>query len=59
MDWSWRKYIAAKAGEESKRIGVGGAGGTRTRYLFNAIEALSLMSYSPTKKRTPEDVQEG
>ena len=27
----------------------GGAGGTRTRYLFNAIEALSQMSYSPTK----------
>ena len=26
----------------------GGAAGTRTPYLFNAIEALSLMSYSPT-----------
>ena len=26
---------------------VGGAGGTRTPYLFNAIEALSRMSYSP------------
>ncbi len=26
----------------------GGAGGNRTRYLFNAIEALSQMSYSPT-----------
>ena len=26
---------------------VGGAGGTRTPYLFNAIEALSQMSYSP------------
>ena len=26
----------------------GGAGGTRTPYLFNAIEALSQMSYSPT-----------
>ena len=25
----------------------GGAGGTRTPYLFNAIEALSQMSYSP------------
>ena len=25
-----------------------GAGGTRTPYLFNAIEALSQMSYSPT-----------
>ena len=24
-----------------------GAGGTRTPYLFNAIEALSQMSYSP------------
>ena len=28
--------------------GSGGAGGNRTRYLFNAIEALSQMSYSPT-----------
>ncbi|SVB79854.1 uncharacterized protein METZ01_LOCUS232708, partial [marine metagenome] len=26
----------------------GGAGGDRTPYLLNAIEALSLMSYSPT-----------
>ena len=26
---------------------IGGAGGTRTPYLFNAIEALSQMSYSP------------
>jgi hypothetical protein len=25
----------------------GGAGGVRTLYLFNAIEALSQMSYSP------------
>ena len=28
--------------------GGGGAAGTRTPYLFNAIEALSQMSYSPT-----------
>ncbi len=28
-------------------VPVGGAGGTRTPYLFNAIEALSQMSYSP------------
>ena len=27
---------------------LGGAAGTRTLYLFNAIEALSQMSYSPT-----------
>jgi hypothetical protein len=27
---------------------VGGAAGTRTLYLFNAIEALSRMSYSPS-----------
>ena len=27
----------------------GGAAGTRTPYLFNAIEALSQMSYSPTQ----------
>lgn len=26
---------------------AGGAGGIRTRYLFNAIEALSQLSYSP------------
>ena len=29
--------------------GSGGAAGTRTPYLFNAIEALSQMSYSPTQ----------
>ena len=29
---------------------VGGAAGTRTLYLFNAIEALSQMSYSPTRR---------
>ena len=29
-------------------VQFGGAGGTRTPYLFNAIEALSQMSYSPT-----------
>ena len=29
----------------------GGAAGTRTPYLFNAIEALSQMSYSPTEGR--------
>ena len=28
----------------------GGAEGTRTPYLFNAIESLSQMSYSPTKR---------
>ena len=28
---------------------LGGAGGTRTPCLFNAIEALSQMSYSPTR----------
>ena len=27
----------------------GGAGGTRTPYLFNAIEALSQLSYSPVE----------
>ncbi len=26
---------------------AGGAGGIRTLYLFNAIEALSQLSYSP------------
>ena len=33
--------------------GNGGAAGTRTPYLFNAIEALSQMSYSPTCTRWP------
>ena len=32
-------------------VNFGGAGGTRTPYLFNAIEALSQMSYSPTRNR--------
>jgi hypothetical protein len=30
----------------------GGAGENRTLYLFNAIEALSQMSYSPTQLQT-------
>ncbi len=33
-----------------REITSGGAGGTRTLYLFNAIEALSQMSYSPTRR---------
>jgi hypothetical protein len=32
-----------------RKVWTGGAGGTRTPYLFNAIEALSQMSYSPTQ----------
>ena len=31
----------------------GGAGGTRTPCLFNAIEALSQMSYSPSRAAGP------
>ena len=42
-----------KAGTENTNIERGtkggGAAGTRTPYLFNAIEALSQMSYSPTR----------
>ena len=34
--------------ERGARRNIGGAGGIRTRYLFNAIEALSRVSYSPT-----------
>ena len=34
---------------------IGGAGGTRTPYLFNAIEALSQMSYSPMRMTGRED----
>ena len=36
-------------------VNFGGAGGTRTPYLFNAIEALSQMSYSPTQNRGEPD----
>ncbi len=42
--------IALDSGVRSNRYG-GGAGGIRTPYLFNAIEALSLLSYSPTVGR--------
>ena len=34
-------------------VRVGGAEGTRTPYLFNAIEALSQLSYSPIFQRRP------
>ena len=37
-------------GGPSKFLQVGGAGGDRTLYLFNAIEALSQVSYSPNKQ---------
>ena len=30
-------------------VQYGGAGGDRTLYLFNAIEALSRVSYSPIR----------
>ena len=41
------------AGKVSSKemVVYGGAGGTRTLYLFNAIEALSQLSYSPTDRR--------
>ena len=51
----WKKDLGLiRAGGiiEAKRSlpeGNGGAAGTRTPYLFNAIEALSQMSYSPTQ----------
>ena len=37
----------------------GGAGGTRTRYLFNAIEALSRLSYSPTRNLNIAELPHG
>ena len=37
----------------------GGAGGTRTRYLFNAIEALSRLSYSPTQHTSVAELPKG
>ena len=43
------KEEVTKAARVDRGNNIGGAAGTRTPYLFNAIEALSLMSYSPTK----------
>ena len=48
--------------ERMGREGSCGAGGTRTPYLFNAIEALSQLSYSPTpakyiKGQTPAQLR--
>ena len=42
--------LQVKVKQKNLRVGEvipGGAGGIRTRYLFNAIEALSQLSYSP------------
>ena len=55
MRHEWDAYQRRSAtlqgnyGTLQDRVGMvsGGAGGTRTPYLFNAIEALSQMSYSP------------
>ena len=45
--------MSAKLNHISKTVlsivKFGGAGGTRTPYLFNAIEALSQLSYSPVE----------
>ena len=38
--------------KECDSVRHGGAGGARTLYLFNAIEALSQLSYSPTNSQT-------
>ena len=40
--------VALSGGVRSS-LRYGGAGGTRTPYLFNAIEALSQLSYSPVE----------
>ena len=34
------------------KTGIGGAGGTRTRDLYNAIVALSQLSYGPIRQAT-------
>ena len=34
------------------KVMIGGADGIRTHYLLNAIEALSLLSYSPTAHKS-------
>ena len=55
VDWRTRQGSAAYTANLNLNVKVldfiqfGGAGGNRTRYLFNAIEALSQMSYSPTR----------
>ena len=41
---------AARVEVGKGNISIGGAGGARTLYLFNAIEALSQLSYSPTNR---------
>ena len=40
-------YQLSKALIKRRNETLGGAGGDRTLYLFNAIEALSRVSYSP------------
>ena len=44
------QHVVPRAASQMRCAGRG-AGGTRTPYLFNAIEALSQMSYSPTISR--------
>ena len=43
-----KQKLALRSGPVLDSVTFGGAEGTRTLYLFNAIEALSQMSYSPT-----------
>ena len=50
INMGYRETIWGRGG-----LGGGGAGGTRTPCLFNAIEALSQMSYSPMRMDRRED----
>ena len=54
QEWTLKESNLATNGLDARAISHSrcyrsGAGGTRTPYLFNAIEALSQMSYSPTR----------
>ena len=48
VDWAYRNLKRFDTNETTLNpMFVGGADGIRTHYLFNAIEALSQLSYSP------------
>ena len=42
------RFVVSSGNDSVDDKGCGGAGGTRTPYLLNAIQALSQMSYSPS-----------
>ncbi len=44
-----KKVVGEREQNDFAKVMFGGAGGIRTLYLFNAIEALSQLSYSPAE----------